>query len=90
MKRTLLLAVLAGALGAAAIAAAALTSTGGATAAPALRPSITDVQRISAGTTPPTQAQCASVGRRCFTPQAIQAAYNVGPLYAAGLRRRAA
>ena len=34
--------------------------------------------------TPPTQAQCASVGRRCFTPQAIQAAYNVGPLYAQG------
>jgi subtilase family serine protease len=33
---------------------------------------------------PPTQAQCASVGRRCFTPQAIRAAYNLGPLYAAG------
>ena len=25
-----------------------------------------------------------SVGRRCFTPQAIQSAYNLGPLYAPG------
>lgn len=40
---------------------------------------------ISTGTTPPTEAQCESVGRRCFTPQAIQAAYNLGPLYQQGL-----
>ncbi|MFL5937476.1 MAG: S8 family serine peptidase [Gaiellaceae bacterium] len=85
MKRTLLLASLAGALGAAAIAAAALTNTGGATAAPVLRPAITDVQRISAGTTPPTEAQCTAVGRTCFTPQALYSAYNIGQLHAAGL-----
>lgn len=34
--------------------------------------------------TPPTAAQCASAGRRCFSPQGIQAAYNLGPLYAGG------
>ncbi|MFI7013743.1 hypothetical protein [Streptomyces sp. NPDC050164] len=34
--------------------------------------------------TPPPQSQCASAGRRCFTPQSIQAAYNVGPLHSAG------
>jgi subtilase family serine protease len=39
---------------------------------------------VSNSTTPPTTAQCASVGRRCFSPQAIQASYNLGPLYAQG------
>jgi subtilase family serine protease len=39
---------------------------------------------VSSSTTPPTEAQCMSVHRTCFTPQAIQSAYNVGPLYAAG------
>ncbi|HEX9070218.1 MAG TPA: S53 family peptidase [Ktedonobacterales bacterium] len=36
---------------------------------------------ISTSTTPPTEAQCESVHRRCFTPQAIQSAYNLGKLY---------
>jgi subtilase family serine protease len=44
-----------------------------------------DAQLISASQTPPTEAQCESVGRTCFTPQAIQAAYNLGPLYTRGL-----
>src|SRR5260370_16973295 len=43
-----------------------------------------DAKFISSSTTPPTEAQCFAVGRRCFSPQATQAAYNVGPLYAAG------
>jgi subtilase family serine protease len=47
-------------------------------------PTVTDYQFISAGTTPPSEADCEAVGRTCFTPQAIQSAYNVGPLYAAG------
>jgi subtilase family serine protease len=47
-------------------------------------PTVSDYQFISAGTTPPTEASCEAVGRTCFTPQAIQSAYNVGPLYAAG------
>jgi subtilase family serine protease len=51
---------------------------------PAVAPAYSDALLISAGTTPPTEAQCESVGRTCFTPQAIQSAYNVGPLYAGG------
>ena len=51
---------------------------------PAPVPAYSDAQLISASTTPPTEAQCESVGRTCFTPQAIQSAYNVGPLYAGG------
>lgn len=50
-----------------------------------MHPTVSDFVQISSSTTPPTEAQCKSVGRRCFTPQAIQSAYNVGPLYAAGL-----
>jgi subtilase family serine protease len=58
--------------------------------APAAHASTTDPDNptyalISTSTTPPTEAQCESVGRRCFTPQAIQAAYNLGPLYQQGL-----
>jgi subtilase family serine protease len=47
-------------------------------------PDASDGRRIQLTTssTPPTEQQCESVGRRCFSPQAIQAAYNVGPLYA--------
>jgi subtilase family serine protease len=47
-------------------------------------PTVSDYQFISAGTTPPTNADCEAVARTCFTPQAIQSAYNVGPLYTAG------
>ncbi|HEX9547681.1 MAG TPA: S53 family peptidase, partial [Acidimicrobiales bacterium] len=52
-----------------------------------MHPTVSDFVQVSASTTPPTQAQCASavpVHRRCFSPQAIQSAYNLGPLYAAG------
>ncbi|MDQ6739424.1 MAG: S53 family peptidase [Actinomycetota bacterium] len=52
---------------------------------PAVHPSVADFVQLTSSATPPTQAQCASVGRRCFTPQSTRAAYNVGPLYAAGL-----
>jgi subtilase family serine protease len=53
-------------------------------AMPMPHPTVSDYQFISSGTTPPTNADCEAVGRTCFTPQAIQSAYNVGPLYAAG------
>ena len=49
-----------------------------------MRPAVSDFVQVTTSETPPTQAQCASVGRRCFGPQATQAAYNVGPLYAQG------
>jgi len=52
------------------------------------QPSVTDFQFIKAGTTPPTEADCEAVARTCFTPQAIQSAYNIGPLYAQGLNGR--
>jgi subtilase family serine protease len=70
----------------AAAAFALLTGSGGASGAglPLPHPTISDYAFISGSTTPPTEAQCESVGRRCFTPQAIQAAYDMGPLYANG------
>lgn len=52
---------------------------------PLPQPMFSDAQLISASTTPPTEAQCESVGRRCFNPQSLQASYNVAPLYALGL-----
>jgi subtilase family serine protease len=46
-----------------------------------MHPTVSDYVQVTSSETPPTQAQCNSVGRRCFSPQAIRAAYNVGPLY---------
>ncbi|SOB88665.1 hypothetical protein SAMN06272789_6955 [Streptomyces sp. 1331.2] len=64
----------------------AVPTVGSAVAAgyPVVHPAVADYTQVSTGTTPPTQAQCATAGRRCFTPQAIRAAYNLGPLYADG------
>lgn len=50
-----------------------------------MHPTVSEYVQINSSTTPPTEAQCESVGRRCFTPQAIQSAYDVGPLYASGV-----
>jgi len=63
---------------------AAATVSSAKTTYPALRPLVSDYVQMTHSTTPPTQAQCASAGRRCFAPQAIQAAYHVGPLYDSG------
>ncbi|HEY6886577.1 MAG TPA: S53 family peptidase [Solirubrobacter sp.] len=52
------------------------------------QPQVSDYVQITGSVTPPTEAQCESVGRRCFTPQAVQSAYNVSPLYAAGFDGR--
>jgi subtilase family serine protease len=79
-KRTLSLLAAAGLVAAMAFPAGAA----GDRAVPVVRPAFSDALLIAAGTTPPTEAQCESVGRTCFTPQAIQSAYNVGPLYAGG------
>jgi subtilase family serine protease len=67
--------------------AIAFTLPGGEAAPAALptpHPTVSDYQFVSGSATPPSNAQCESVARTCFTPQAIQSAYNVGPLYAAG------
>ncbi|HSC49437.1 MAG TPA: S53 family peptidase [Gaiellaceae bacterium] len=69
--------------GLAVIAAAGTGSGGRAQAYPVPHPTVSDYQFIKATT--PTQADCAAVGRTCFTPQAIRSAYNLGPLYMQGL-----
>jgi subtilase family serine protease len=45
-------------------------------------PTVSDFQFIKATT--PTEADCEAVARTCFTPQALQSAYNLGPLYQRG------
>src|SRR4051794_6168740 len=83
MKRRLLFAAALAAVIAIAAALAGLLTAGTArTAYPVPHPTVSDFQFIKATT--PTQADCAAVARTCFTPQAIQSAYNVGPLHAAG------
>src|SRR5215831_2566216 len=47
-------------------------------------PAIAEYYQLTTGTTPPTEAQCGSVGRRCFSPQDVRAAYDLAPLYAGG------
>jgi subtilase family serine protease len=75
-----------GTLGVAGLVIAAMaTQTSGTLATAAIRPAVSDWLLMSAGTTPPTQAQCNSVGRRCFSPAAINASYNEAPLFAKGL-----
>src|SRR5438093_13768323 len=52
---------------------------------------VSDYVQLTTSTTPPTEAQCFAatpIARRCFTPQAIRAAYNLQPLYDAGLDGR--
>src|SRR5262245_61901600 len=51
----------------------------------AVSPAVAEYSQLTTSTTPPTQAQCASVNRRCFSPAALAAAYDLSPLYAAGL-----
>jgi subtilase family serine protease len=87
MPRTLS-ARIATALGAASLSALSTvgTSTVAATAVGVLlHPAASDYAQVSASATPPTEAQCMSVNRRCFGPQAIRAAYNINPLYASGI-----
>ena len=47
-------------------------------------PAIAEYQFLSGSTTPPSEANCFSVGRRCFTPTSMQNSYNLPPLYQAG------
>lgn len=73
------------AIAGAAMTAVALSSSSHAAALPMPRPTVDTVQFIKAGTQPPSDADCEAVkpaGITCFTPQAIQSAYNLGPLYA--------
>ena len=77
------------AAGALALAAAGtLSAPGTAAAYPQVHPTVAEFTQLTTGSTPPTAAQCASARRRCFSPQATRAAYDVGPLHAAGLDGR--
>src|SRR5438552_2082171 len=51
---------------------------------PVPMPSVAEYQFLSAGLTPPTEANCFAAGRRCFTAAAMENSYNLRPLYAAG------
>ena len=82
-RRRLALLALSGGLGAFALAGPA--APGGKAALPLIHPTVSDYAQVSTSEVPPTQAQCNSVGRRCFSPQAIQSAYDVAPLYAEGV-----
>ena len=49
-----------------------------------LRPMISDFQYLGNGTSPPTQAACNAVARRCFNPTSIANSYNYAALHNAG------
>ncbi|MBF9070803.1 S53 family peptidase [Streptacidiphilus fuscans] len=66
------------------IGAGTAASAAGPAAYPLLRPTVAEYTQMTTGTTPPTEAQCSSAGRRCFDPASVHAAYNTGPLTAAG------
>jgi subtilase family serine protease len=75
------------ALAGAVMTAIALSSSSHAAALPIPQPATDTAQFVKAGTTPPSNADCEAVkpaGITCFTPQAVQSAYNLGPLYEAG------
>jgi subtilase family serine protease len=57
-------------------------SSGGEQSQPLPHPLYSDALLITSSTIPPSETQCESVGRTCFTPQAVQSAYNLAPLYA--------
>src|SRR5215471_17608816 len=61
-----------------------LSMAGLATAGIAFTPAVAEWEFLSASATPPTQAQCVSAGRRCFTPQSMANSYNYAVLHALG------
>jgi subtilase family serine protease len=48
------------------------------------QPAVTELQFLSSSTTPPSEAACFALGRRCFNPTAMQNSYNLASLLAAG------
>lgn len=77
-------------VGAFAIGCAVLLTTGSTGSAelaaglPAPEPTVSDFQLVTASTTPPSEADCFALGRRCFTAAAMENSYNLPSLYAAG------
>src|SRR5215470_11675076 len=69
------------------VAGARSTGGGEAPRLPVPRLMLSDYEQVSTSETPPSPNDCAtraSIPRRCFSPQALRAAYNLNPLYAAG------
>jgi len=52
------------------------------------QPAVAEWQFLDSSTTPPAESDCYAAGLRCFTPSAMQNAYNVSPLYAQGFTGR--
>jgi len=80
MKKGILAAI--GLAGLVATAAVLAATSGKATVVASVHPLLDSVQQVATGETPPAESACFAVGRRCFTPAAMQASYNLGPLYA--------
>jgi subtilase family serine protease len=59
-------------------------STPAIAASPVVYPLVSDWQFLSGSTTPPSQAACNAVGRRCFNPTSMHNSYNYTSLLAAG------
>jgi subtilase family serine protease len=72
-------------LGAIAVGFASGHSQRAASRYPTVVPAVTDSQLVSGALTPPTEAQCLAIGRRCFTATSMQNSYNLPPLYAGGV-----
>src|SRR6266853_1817583 len=52
---------------------------------PALfQPAVAEWQFLESSTSPPTESACYAAGVPCFTPFAMQNAYNISPLYSQG------
>jgi subtilase family serine protease len=71
-------------LGSVALMMASAVPATGPSAGPALYPALAEHRFVSPGVAVPDEAACQAVGARCFGPAAIRAAYDLGPLYAAG------
>jgi subtilase family serine protease len=54
------------------------------TTAALFHPAVAEWQFVKSSTTPPTESACYAAGIRCFTPVAMQNAYNIPALYAQG------
>ena len=59
-------------------------SSGSHVSGPALRPAVAEWEFLTSSTTPPSEAACNAVGRRCFNPTAMHNSYNYASLLAAG------
>src|SRR5438105_4515382 len=73
----------AGGISAIAIGSASL-STPAVVSSVAIHPLVSDAVFISADGTPPSEAACNAVGRRCFNPTAMANSYNYAGLHASG------